>query len=64
MNPQRHGNIDRVGTGPGLEQIASRPDELANLVRQRGRNIEIDAAELLMQDGPRSRGQSIAGPDF
>ena len=39
--PQRHGDIDRVGTSPGIAQIASRLDELANLVRQRGPEPEL-----------------------
>lgn len=39
--PQRHGDIDRVGTSPSIAQIASRLDELANLVRQRGPEPDI-----------------------
>jgi hypothetical protein len=28
-NPKRHHYVDRVGTGPGMDQIAARLDELA-----------------------------------
>jgi hypothetical protein len=36
-HPQGHRDVDRVGTGPGIEQIAASLDELADLVRQKAK---------------------------